>query len=80
MRVGIEARISGSSLRMGDLLEQLRVATLVWVQSQGPVINGLFMTGRPQKHDRYTLFAVGFFEISLACIRRNLQQIVVFPE
>ena len=80
MREVIDPRISDNSLRVGNLLEQLRVATLVWMQSQGPMIKDMFITGRPPRHDRYTLFAVGLFEVSLACIRRNFEQIVVFPE
>ena len=44
MRAVIDPRISDNSLRVSDLLEQLRVATLVWMQSQGPVIKGLFTT------------------------------------
>ena len=80
MRAVIDPRISGNDLRVSDLLEQFRVAAFVWMQSQSPVIKGLVTMGWLPKHIRYTLFAVGFFELSFACIRQNLEQFVVFPE
>ena len=68
------------SLRMRDLLEQFGVATFVGVQSQGPTMRDFNTMGWIPKNDWYTLFAIGFFELGLACIGRNFEQIVVFPK
>ena len=64
---------------MSNLLEQFRVAAFVRMQSQGSMVKGLFATIRLLKRDWHALLAVGFFEVSLAGIRRNLKQIIVFP-